>query len=152
MRACQLPAQLLLCTTESRFKRLAVQPMMKLEEKIDLPNGLIMEIWDDSRPVADDTIRVTLIIRIPVEVRPEYFPQLQQYEDARKVFGAEVVFEYKKERSFIHSETRQSTFAELLDAFKRNSLSYIMKPNFPSRFVFSRYRDFLKNPRKYQPA
>ncbi len=123
---------------------------MNLVDTIELPNGLKMEIWNASRLIAADTVKVDLIIRIKVGLRPEYFPSPDQFELTRKIFGPEVVFEYRKERSFIAKDLRDSTFDKLLEEFRSTSLDYISKPNFPSRFALSKYMDVKKNPYKYK--
>ena len=46
---------------------------MTLSEEIRLPNGLVAEIWDGSRMIAADTATVILVVKIPVDVKPEYF-------------------------------------------------------------------------------
>ena len=43
---------------------------MILIEKIPMPNGLTVEVWDKSVSIAADTSKVALLIRVPVELRP----------------------------------------------------------------------------------
>jgi hypothetical protein len=123
---------------------------MKLIETIPLPNGLEIEVWDASRSVAADTVRVDLIIKMTVEIKREYFREPDQYQKTRDAFGPEIVFEYKKERSFVPKESGRAVFYELLKEFKANSLDYISRPDFPSRFVLSKYAEIQKNPYKFQ--
>jgi len=118
-------------------------------ERIALPNGLTVEIYDKSRPVADDTYRVSLIIRIPIEVRPDYFPGRDAYELTRRIFGPEVVFEYRKDKNFVPAASRRAAFEGLLRDFKAAALEYISRPRFPAGFVLSKYTDIQKNPYRY---
>jgi len=46
---------------------------MNLVEKTDLPNGLVLQVWDKSRVIAPDTTKVELGIVLDVTVREEYF-------------------------------------------------------------------------------
>ena len=121
-------------------------------ERLALANGLTMEIHDKSRAVAEDTFRVTLIIRIPVEVRPDYFADREGYELTRRVFGPVVVFEYRKDKNFVPSGSRHAAFQELFNDFKSAALEYVSRPRFPAGFVLSKYAEILKNPYRYGPA
>jgi hypothetical protein len=89
-------------------------------EKIPMPNGLTVEVWDKSVSIAEDTTKVALLIRIPVELRPSYFARPDHYELVRKIMGPEVLFEYKKERPFVRDRDKNVVFQE---HFLRASLS-----------------------------
>jgi len=122
---------------------------MKLVEQISLPNQLTAEICDQSRPVAQDTVKVVFIARVKVEVKEEYFDRREHYEMTRKMFGPEVLFEYMNKRSFVPVQDQEKVFREFEDHFKKDALPYISRPHFPSRFVRSKYHDIQKNPWKY---
>ncbi len=123
---------------------------MKLVEEIPLPNKLVVEVWDDSRSIADDTTKVALLIKINVEVKPEYFPHLEHFEQVQKIFGNEIFFEYKIERAFVSNQEKMNVFKELLESFKKDSLPYFARPQFPESFVLSKHMDIQKNPYKYR--
>jgi len=122
---------------------------MKLVEEVSLPNQLTVEVYDQSRDVTQDTVKVVFISRVKVEVREEYFDRREHYEMTRKMFGPEVLFEYMNERTFVPVQDREKVFREFEDHFKKNALPYISRPHFPSRFVLSKYHDIRKNPWKY---
>ncbi len=124
---------------------------MDLIKTIPLPNGLSLEVWDASRPIATDTVKVGLTIRIKIELKPAYFENPGQFETTRNIFGPELIFEYKKERTFVEKNSKKAVFSELLDEFKENSLDYISRPDFPSKFAKSKYLEIQKHPYKYQP-
>jgi len=123
---------------------------MKLLEEISLANGLKVEVWDKSISIAADTIKVELLIRSKVELKPFYFTKPEHFELVRKVLGPEIFFEYKKERPFVNNKKKDVVFQELLDAFKKNSLPYLSKPIFPRNFALSKYWDIEKNRYKYR--
>jgi len=123
--------------------------IMRLVEEIPLANGLTVEIWDKSRPIAADTSKVELFIRSKVELKSSYFTEPEHFELVRKVLGPEIFFEYKKERPFVKNKEKDSIFQELLDAFKKDSLPYLSKPIFPRNFALSKYWDIQKNRYKY---
>ena len=122
---------------------------MHLVEEIPLPNGLTVEVWDKSIPIAADTTKVSLAITVKVPLLPSYFTARDQYEMVRKILGPEIVFEYSKERSFVKNRDREAVFQELLVNFKENSLAYLGRSSFPRGFALSRYRDIQKNFYKY---
>ena len=69
---------------------------MSLVEQISLPNDIMVEAWDKSIPIAADTTRVKLLIRINVELQPSYFIKSEHFELVRKILGPEIFFEYIK--------------------------------------------------------
>ena len=123
---------------------------MKLIEEISLPNKLVVEVWDDTRPIADDTSKVALLIKVNIEVKPEYFARREHFEIVQKIFGSEICYEYKMERSFVNNQEKGNVLMELLEAYKTDSLSYLASPRFPSSFVMSKYLDIQKRPYKYR--
>ncbi len=124
--------------------------MMKLIDTIRLANGLDMEVWDATRAIAADTVRVELIIRVGVDVKPAYFQSPDQYDACLKALGPTVVFEQRKERSFVPLALGYNVFRELFEEFKTNSFEYLSRPNFPSRLVLSRFAEREKNSRNFQ--
>jgi len=74
---------------------------MKLVEEISLPNGLVAEIWDQSREIAADTTKVTLLVRIKLTLKKEYFSNPGQLRITQRIFGPDIYYELKKERTFV---------------------------------------------------
>jgi hypothetical protein len=122
----------------------------KLIEKIALPNGLHLEIWDYSRSIAKDTDKVTLYICAPIPLEPSFFSENSQYEKTRKCLGDSLLFEYRNERSFVVQAERDQIFRQFVDIFKQDTLPYLSKPDFPRRFALSKYREIEKNPYQYR--
>jgi len=123
---------------------------MEVFEKIELPNGLAVFVWDRSRHIAVDTTKVEVEITVPVEVKAEYFDSFEDFELVQKVFGLELAFTYRKERTFVHNSKRESVFRELTEDFKHDSLPYLARPDFASRFVLSKLSDIKKRPHRYR--
>ena len=122
---------------------------MTLIEEIRLPNGLVAEIWDDSRLIAADTTTVVLVVKIPVVLQEEYFEDPENCRKTAKVFGSPIVYEYRNERTFVHVGEREALFNEFLASFKKDVLPYVSKDHFPKRFVLSKYQEMIKDPWKY---
>lgn len=122
----------------------------ELIEEIALSNGLTLEVWDQSRPIAKDTDKVTLYICAPIPLDPDFFSENTQFEKMRKCFGNTLLFEYKNERSFVAKADRDQVFRQFLDIFKKDTLTYLSTPDFARRYALSKYRDVEKNPYQYR--
>ena len=118
---------------------------MELVEKISIPNGLTVEVWDKSVSIAADITKVALLIRIRIELQQSYFTKPNHYELVRKIMDPEFFFEYKKERTFVKDKEKDVVFQELLENFKKTSLPYLSKSSFPRSFALSKYWDIEKN-------
>jgi hypothetical protein len=125
-------------------------PLMKPYEQIPMPNGLTVEVYDLSRQIADDTVRVEMMIRIPVTLRPDDFTEPFQFEQTCAVFGKEIVYEHRLERSFVGRDQKNDVFRTLLETFKQASLPYLSNPKFRNRLAASKHREILQNPYKYR--
>lgn len=123
---------------------------MNLVEKTDLPNGLVLQVWDKSRVIAPDTTKVELGIVLDVTVREEYFSDPADFRQVVKVFGQVISYEYTKERTFVNTKDRERVFNELLADFSRDSLPYISRAHFPARFAMSKLQDIRQHPYRYR--
>ncbi|HET57183.1 MAG TPA: hypothetical protein ENN35_01925 [Deltaproteobacteria bacterium] len=123
---------------------------MKVIEEIRLANDLLVQVRDRSHPVAADTTRVAVEIVVPVPLRIEYFDSSEDFDLVKTVFGDPVNFTAVNERTFVRNDERDSVFAELLNNFKSDSIPYLGKPGFPSRFVRSKLDDVKKRPHRYR--
>jgi hypothetical protein len=124
--------------------------IMECIDKIPMLNGLIVEVYDLSRPIAADTTKVVLLIKIEVKLEESFFSSWEQFDLTRKIFGDDLFFEYSMERTFVNNVEKQKTFNEFLEAFKKDSLPYLSHADFARRFSLSKYSEIVKNPRKYQ--
>jgi len=123
---------------------------MNLLEEKTLPNGLVMQVWDKSRTIASDTTKVELRITIPVTVTEEQFGDPEQFQRVVEVFGPEIVYEYSKERTFVRTPDSTAVFGKLLEDFRKDSLPYLSRDDFPARFALSKLREILQHPYKYR--
>lgn len=125
--------------------------MTKLIETIALPNGLILEIIDRSRPIAADTTQVVFVAQIVVALDESFFSSPEHYESTRKVFGPQLTYTYRKERTFVRAQDKDTVFNDLVASFKNDTLAYLSHWDFPRRFALSKLRDILSHPYKYSP-
>ena len=117
----------------------------KLIETITLSNGLILELWDKSRPMAGDRWLIALLAKVEVPVLPEYFSALnnseQAYRDLLAAYSDPLVFTQEKTRHFVDENNIDDVLAELCQRFKDNLLSYLGNPRFASLYVMKKYGD-----------
>ena len=116
-----------------------------LIETITLPNGLILELWDKSRPMAGDRWLISLLAKVEVPVLPEYFSTLdngeQAYRDLLAAYGDPLVFIQEKNRHFVDEKDTKDVLAGICKRFKDNLLSYLGNPRFALLYVMKKYGD-----------
>ena len=117
----------------------------RLLEKITLPNGLILEIWDKSHLMAGDRWLVSLLAKVEVTVLPEYFSPLddgeQAYQDLVAAHGNSLVFTQEKVRPFVEEKEIQDMLTRLCQRIKDNLIAYLGNPKFASLYVLKKYGD-----------
>jgi len=123
---------------------------MNLVKTIDLPNNLVLQVWDKSRAIAADTTKVELRVVIDIAIKEEYFSDPEHFRTVVTVFGPEIPYEYIKERTFTDTTDRDAVFSALLEDFKRDSVPYLSRIDFPERFAMSKLREIQKNPYRYR--
>ncbi|MBP7766259.1 MAG: hypothetical protein K4445_04445 [Deltaproteobacteria bacterium] len=125
---------------------------MELIETIPLQNGLRLTIHDLTRRIAADTVKVEVSFRMKVKVEESFFTSSDDCRQLTGLFGDELTYEHKLERTFVSETEKEATRAELLDTFKKNSLHYLSSPDFARKMVLSLLRDIKSNPYKYRRA
>jgi hypothetical protein len=124
---------------------------MKLIEEIKLANGLRLKIYDLSRAIAADTVKVELSLQMKISLKKSYFANTQDYDQVKDLMGDELDYENKLERSFVLKKNEDSVRDDLINTFKSNSLDYLASVNFPQKMALSILKDIKKNPYKYHP-
>jgi hypothetical protein len=115
----------------------------KLVDKIELENGLTLEVYDRSRVVAEDLWVVSFVARIDVEVRPEHCEGLHTqglaFEDVRAAAGEKVSYFNEKTRNFIAETEKDEVFRGLKERFLVANLDYVSSPDFPRKLILRQY-------------
>jgi hypothetical protein len=126
---------------------------LKIVEKIDLPNNLVLEFYDYSRHVAGDRWLVGLLVRIPIEISEEDFADRPKelYKDFLKEQGPVINFEMKKERNFIDEKEKDQVFSQMLNELKESPLSYMGHKSFEKGFIRRQIQAFEER-QKWQKA
>ena len=123
---------------------------MESIEEIILPNGLKINIFDLSREIAADTVKVEISFKTAIDLKESFFPNKQDYHQVKKVFGDKLTYEYKMERTFVRKKQRDAVREELINTFKNNSLHYLGTEYFAEKLARSMLRDIKNNPYKYR--
>jgi hypothetical protein len=117
----------------------------KLIERITLPNGLVLELLDQSRVMAGDRWLVSLLARIEVPISPEYFITMghseQAYRDLVSAYGDPLVFTQEKVRYFVDKKDYQEVLTGICQRLKDTLVPYLGNPKFASQFVLKKYGD-----------
>lgn len=118
-------------------------------ERLELPNGLTVELWDYSRRLAGDRWLVGLLVKIPIEVVESDFSGLEGGSALFKEFtetngGATIFFELQKERNFIDEREKDEVFSELLENLKKHALAYMGHKDFAAGFKKKKIEEFLE--------
>jgi hypothetical protein len=108
-----------------------------------LTNGLTLEFWDHSRPVAGDRFFVRLETRIAIPVRADTLsPELQPHA-ARviQVLGEELIFSHQEERNFIALSEAPSILKDMQDRILALAPSYFAHADFAARFIRRKFAE-----------
>ena len=124
---------------------------MKLIEEIKLVNGLKLKIFDISRPIAADTIKVEISFQTKIPLKNLILLDTQDYAKVKNIMGDELTYENKRVRSFVYEKDQDSVREDLINTFKKNSLDYLASVNFPQKLALSMLKDIKNNPYKYHP-
>ena len=104
-------------------------------EKIDLGNGLILEIWDYSRKLAGDRWLVGFLAQVGVRPRKEDFSSSEYYEQFLAKTDGYLYYRYQKERTFVPETEVPKIFQSLRENFLKAVLPYLTKSNFKERLI-----------------
>jgi hypothetical protein len=118
----------------------------KLVGRHPLPNGLYLEFWDHSRPVASDRWFVLLETRIAVPINPETLPpELKSQENqVMEAMGDEIIFSQKEERNFIGASEFPGLLKEMQDRILALAPKYYGHRDFAARFIRAKFAERQK--------
>ncbi|MEZ4528408.1 MAG: hypothetical protein R2941_21045 [Desulfobacterales bacterium] len=121
-----------------------------MEEKtvktMELDNGLVLKIMDESKKLVGDRwlVKCAFQIDVPADCvkKQENGPSP---EEIRAALGSAVRFEQKRERNFIGEKEKDAVFDSLCSFFLDTNLSYLAHPEFGTKFILKKYRESVKN-------
>jgi len=121
----------------------------RIVKKLELDNGLVLKIVDESKKLVGDrwVVRCTARIDIPADClkNQENGPNPEQI---RAALGDTVCFEQKRERNFIGEKEKDAVFDSLCSFFLDTNLSYLAHPEFGTKFILKKYREYRSDYRR----
>jgi hypothetical protein len=113
-----------------------------------LANGVVLELWNRSRPVAGDRWLVSLEARIAVPVEPGALPaDLQPHAaEVKEALGDEIIFSQTDDRNFIAAGDVPEILQDMQDRILALAPGYFGHPDFAARFIRRRWRQHLERP------
>lgn len=117
-------------------------------DKITLDNGLTLELYDHSRPMAGDRWLVSFVARLEVELKREFFEGRHKpdvsFEEIREAVGDKTHYHHEKTRNFIAEAEKDEIFKGLKERFLEANLVYLSSPDFPLKLILRQYRERLR--------
>ena len=114
--------------------------------KLELAGGVTAIISDHSRHYYGGYYHVCLQILAEVPVFKECFKSETEHADAVRLLGAKIFFRRKLEKMAVPVEEVELIRRSLLDSFTAHMLPYLMRQDFPRRFVLSEYKAAIAKP------
>jgi hypothetical protein len=105
--------------------------------------GCQVVISDASRHYYGGYYHVRLRVAAAVELTAEWFENRAAYEDALRRLGSPVIFSRILEKMAVPDVEIDSVRQSLISAFETNLVPYLVRPDFPRRFVISEYAKAL---------
>ncbi len=108
-----------------------------------LNNGLTLEFWDYSRPIAGDRWFVLLEVRIAIPIRLGTLPpELRgQIDQVKETLGDEIIFSQKNERNFIAATEAPKILKDMHASFLDMAPGYFGHPDFAARFIRGKFAE-----------
>jgi hypothetical protein len=111
-------------------------------ERSRLPNGLWLELWDESRKVAGDRWYVAFRAVLPVPL-PEALEgiRLEVIQMLRRNVGDHIYYQFLEARNFIAEKDVPALRDGLKGAFLATALTYLSHPDFSGKFLIRKARE-----------
>jgi len=115
----------------------------RLISKHPLNNGLTLEFWDYSRPIAGDRWFVLIEVRIAIPIRPDTLPPelREQADQVKEALGDKIIFSHKDERNFISATEAPKILKDMQDRFLDMAPGYFGHPDFAARFIRGKFAE-----------
>lgn len=129
------------------YKAVEVYIKMNKEEPVDqikLDNKQIIEIYDASRKIAEDTWLVALIFRMTIIIEKNMFKEnisISDYNKIKEKLGNSIIYEVRNERNFIYDHMKDNIMKEIIDSFLNTKLKYLSHLDFPEKFVLKKFNE-----------
>jgi len=118
----------------------------RLIEKVELGNGLVLEIWDESRKLVGDRWVVTMMARIEIPIHEGNFQGSKcLLEKTLNLLGDRIFYIQRKTRNFIPEKDVQEVFRQIKERFLETTLEYLSRPYFAIQFIKKNWEEIEKH-------
>jgi hypothetical protein len=112
-----------------------------------LPNGVVVEIVDESIQNSKDSWMVKLAVRGTIEVKTTYVNDFEEEPDYLEILSMILpTTEYHRDivKAGVKADKIATEKTFLLDAFEKEALVYFEREDFPERYVRKLYKELEK--------
>ena len=121
----------------------------RLIKTIVLGNGLILEIYDQSRKIAGGRWLVKMAVKIDIPIdRLHLGDNLNKQvslNSLQESLGNYIRYEQKRERNFVGDQQKNAVFDDLVASFLASTREYLSHPHFAVRCAM---REYLRQPQR----
>jgi len=118
-----------------------------LLKKIDLENGLTVEIHDISRKLVGDRWYVGFVAHIEIPLKGLFSEKPNSsgigFQNLQDILGEAIIFKQKCDRHFIDEKEKDAFLSRLIDDFLSSTLSYFSHTDFARKYVLKEYKKQL---------
>lgn len=123
---------------------------MDLIERQELAGGMVVTIYDQSKPMATDRWLVKIRCEVTVPLPQQCVDDLDEEDSSLKAavlaqLGERLTFAVFKERNFVDDREKATVLAGLVASVRENVLVYLANPQFPARLFASHYQEERAN-------
>lgn len=115
----------------------------KLIKTIVLGNGLILEIYDQSREIAGDRWLVKMAAKMDIRIDRLHLGdglnKQVSLNSLKESFDNFIRYEQKRERNFVGDQQKDTVFNDLVTSFLTSTRKYLSHPNFAARYAVREY-------------
>jgi hypothetical protein len=114
-----------------------------IEERA-LPNGLQLQVWDDSRRIAAERFQVVVRFTVSVRLDDGRLDEAlrlagRDIQVIRRVLGDRVAFEQRLVRNFVDQRDKEETLQEIRESYIASALGYLGAEDFGPKLVLQRF-------------
>lgn len=115
----------------------------KLLSRHTLRNGLLLEFWDLSRPLAGDRCQVVVEARVAIAVTADTLPAELRAQEGQVIaaLGEKMVFTKQEVRNFVAAGEMADILKLIEEQLLTSLRGYLGHPDFAARFIRKKYAD-----------
>jgi len=125
--------------------------MKNLLLRQNLPNGLVLEVYDLSRPMAGDRWQVVLEVRVPIPVTEAVLPAdlKAKAPEVIEALGPEISFTQQEIHYFIDAREVPALLEEMQERLVQGLIEYLGHPDFAGRYLRKKFAEHQERLRWY---